>query len=79
MAAIGLAPREVRLLILTVGLVAAGLLPGLPVETDVPGAPAYPLESLALEAALGLIAILASITVVQRILHVRKQAAEDRA
>ncbi len=79
MAAVGLAPREVRIAILTVGLIVAGLLPGFPPDMDQPGAMAYPLSALALEAALGLIAILATVTVVQRILHVRKQAAEDRA
>jgi CDP-diacylglycerol--glycerol-3-phosphate 3-phosphatidyltransferase len=74
MAAVGLAPREVRTVILTIGLVAAGLLPGLPVDTDQPGATAYPLSALALELALGLIALLGTITVVQRILHTRDQA-----
>jgi CDP-diacylglycerol---glycerol-3-phosphate 3-phosphatidyltransferase len=74
MAAIGLAPREVRIVILTVGLVAAGILPGLPVDTDLPGATAYPLSALALEVALGLIALLGTITVIQRILHTRDEA-----
>ena len=77
MANVGLAPREVRIVILTIGLVAAGLLPGFPEDMDVPGAMAYPLSSLALEAALGLITILATITTIQRILHVRAQARED--
>lgn len=79
MASVGLAPREVRIAILTVGLVVAGLLPGFPADMDQPGAMAYPLSALALEVALGLITILATITTIQRILHVRKQAAEDRA
>lgn len=79
MAAVGLAPREVRIVILGIGLIVAGLLPGFPTDVDVPGGRAYPLQALALEAALGLIAVLATITVIQRILHVRKQAAEDRA
>lgn len=74
MAAVGLAPREVRTVILTLGLVVAGLLPGLPVDTVTPGAQAYPLSALALEAALGLIAILGTATVIQRILHARAQA-----
>ncbi len=77
MAAIGIAPREVRLVILTIGLVAAGLLPGLPVDTDIPGALAYPLSSLALEVSLGLIALLATITTIQRVLHVRSRATVD--
>ena len=36
MAAVGLAPREVRLVILTVGLIAAGLLAGRPADMDTP-------------------------------------------
>lgn len=74
MAAVGLAPREVRIVILTLGLIAAGLLPGLPIDTDQPGAMAYPLSALALEAALGLIAVLATITTIQRIIHTVRQA-----
>ena len=74
MAAVGLAPREVRIVILTLGLIAAGLLPGFPADTDAPGAMAYPLSALALEAALGLIAVLATITTIQRIIHTVRQA-----
>ena len=74
MAAVGLAPREVRIVILTLGLIAAGLLPGLPADTGQPGAMAYPLSALALEAALGLIAVLATITTIQRIIHTVRQA-----
>jgi len=77
MAAIGLAPREVRIVILTLGLVVAGILPGFPEDMDTPGARAYPLSALALEAALGLIAILGTVTVIQRILHTRAQAAGE--
>ena len=76
MASVGLAPREVRIVILTIGLVVAGLLPGFPEDMDLPGARAYPPSALALEASLGLIAILATITTIQRILHVRAQARE---
>lgn len=76
MAAVGLAPREIRIVILTVGLIAAGLLPGFPEDMDGPGGAAYPLQALALEVALGLITILATITTIQRILHVRAQARE---
>jgi len=57
MAAVGLAPREVRLVILTVGLLWTGLAGGL----------------TPLAASLGLITILATITVIQRILHVVNQ------
>jgi phosphatidylglycerophosphate synthase len=75
MANVGLAPREVRLVILTLGLVLAGLLPGFPADTGSgAGGAAYPLSALALEAALGLIALLASITTVQRIVVTLRQA-----
>lgn len=77
MAAIGLAPREVRIVILALGLVAAGILPSLPADLDTPGARAYPLSALALEAALGLIVILGTVTVIQRILHTRAQARQQ--
>ena len=77
MAAVGLAPREVRIAILSIGLIVAGLLPGFPEDIDGAGGAAYPLSALALEASLGLIAILATITTIQRILHVRAQARED--
>lgn len=76
MAAVGLAPREVRIAILSIGLIVAGLLPGFPEDMDLPGAMGYPLSGLALNAALGLITILATITTIQRILHVRAQARE---
>ena len=77
MASVGLAPREVRLVILTLGLVLAGLLPGLPQDTSAPGAMAYPLNALALEASLGLIAILATITTIQRIVVTLRQASRQ--
>jgi phosphatidylglycerophosphate synthase len=63
MAAIGIAPREVRIVILTVGLLAASLL------GFEGGAGRVPLTI-----ALGLITILATITTIQRILHVMSQA-----
>ncbi|HYC06832.1 MAG TPA: CDP-alcohol phosphatidyltransferase family protein, partial [Candidatus Binatia bacterium] len=44
MAAVGLAPREVRLAILSVGLIVAGILPGFPEDTSLTGALAYPLS-----------------------------------
>jgi len=74
MAAVGLAPREVRIVILAAGLIVAGLLPGFPEDMDLPGAMAYPFSALALEVALGLITIGGTITTIQRILHVRAQA-----
>jgi CDP-diacylglycerol--glycerol-3-phosphate 3-phosphatidyltransferase len=74
MASVGLAPREVRIAILTIGLIVAGLLPGFPEDMDLPGAMAYPLSALALEAALGLITVLATITTIQRVVHVIRQS-----
>jgi phosphatidylglycerophosphate synthase len=56
MAAVGLMPREVRLVVLSVGLIL----------TDAP-------DIKALEFALGIIAVGGTITVIQRILHVRSQ------
>ena len=73
MAAVGLAPREIRLVVLSLGLVATGLAGG------VAGAPGAAWTDLSagrgwLALALGLIALAATATVVQRILHVRAQA-----
>ncbi|HEY7969930.1 MAG TPA: CDP-alcohol phosphatidyltransferase family protein [Candidatus Limnocylindrales bacterium] len=75
MASVGLAPREVRIVILTVGLILAGILGGTSIadpllvasgETWFGGRPALAL-------CLGLISVLATITVIQRILHVVRQ------
>lgn len=68
MANVGLAPREVRLVILTVGLVAADLL-GTEASGDTP------LGIVALEGALLLIATLAALTATQRTVHVIRQSA----
>jgi phosphatidylglycerophosphate synthase len=57
MAAVGIMPREVRLVVLFAGLIL----------TDAP-------DIKALEYALGIIAVGATLTALQRILHVRKQA-----
>jgi CDP-diacylglycerol--glycerol-3-phosphate 3-phosphatidyltransferase len=70
MAAIGLMPREVRLVVLTVGLVLAGAAGGVSSALDTPG-------STFLAAALAIIAVGATITVIQRVLHVRGQAAAE--
>ncbi len=77
MANVGLAPREVRLVILTLGLVIAGVLTGAQ-PTDGAGGMAYPLNALALEGSLGLIAVLATITTVQRIVVTLRQAASQQ-
>ena len=74
MANVGLAPREIRIVILTLGLVLAGLLPGTPADTSGAGAAATPPNVIALELALGLIAVLATITTIQRIVVTWNQA-----
>lgn len=66
MAAIGFAPREVRTIILGVALVGAGLMGGVTADLS-------DLGSLVLAVGLGLIAVLATITIVQRILFVTSQ------
>jgi CDP-diacylglycerol--glycerol-3-phosphate 3-phosphatidyltransferase len=73
MAAVGLAPREIRLVVLSLGLLAAGLAGGV---AGPPGAAWTELGAgrAPLALALGLIALAATATVVQRILHVRAQA-----
>lgn len=83
MANVGLAPREVRLAILTFGLVVLGLLGPIgptnwtcPLDMDCVPADFYVAGNIVLGITLGLIAILASITTIQRILHVRAQARE---
>lgn len=75
MAAVGLAPREVRIVVLTVGLLAAGAAGGIIladggqlVLLDAWGVGRRPLG-----AALLLITILAAITAIQRIVHVIRQ------
>ena len=83
MAGIGVAPREVRIVILAIGLIWLGLL-GRP-YLDCPGDPALirgctwgsePFGATVLVGTLGLITILATITTIQRILHVRAQSRE---
>jgi len=68
MAAVGLAPREVRTVILGVALVGAGLFGG--VTSGSTG-------SVILGFGLGLIAVLAVITIIQRIMFVSKQARSE--
>jgi phosphatidylglycerophosphate synthase len=60
MANVGLAPREVRIVILTVGLILTGILGGTAGQN-------------ALAFTLGLIAVLGAITVFQRVFHVLRQ------
>jgi len=79
MAAVGLMPREVRLVVLSLGLILAGILGMSPAQI----APCGNLFCVdgpfrsgvgVLELALAIIALGATITVIQRILHVRQQA-----
>lgn len=80
MAGVGIAPREVRIAILSLGLILATgpILEVPPAGFACAGVCDFP-QGGSIAIALGLITVLATITVVQRILHVRKQAAEDRA
>ena len=69
MAAVGVMPREVRLVILSLGLILAGLFGG-----SGPGGGAFPPGIDILMLALAIITVGATITTIQRILHVRSQA-----
>ncbi|HET9522025.1 MAG TPA: CDP-alcohol phosphatidyltransferase family protein [Candidatus Limnocylindrales bacterium] len=75
MASIGLAPREVRIIILTVGLVLAGLNGGVAFVDDsrLGLSDVWFLGRPVLAASLALIVILATVTTIQRIVHVIRQ------
>lgn len=86
MASVGIAPREVRIIILAISLVAVSFVgPVGPVEFLCPGgllilcaAPdAFRAGDLVLGLGLALITILATITTIQRILHVVSQSEGD--
>jgi CDP-diacylglycerol--glycerol-3-phosphate 3-phosphatidyltransferase len=68
---VGVAPRPERLVILAIGLGLAGLLPW--TATSANTVPAWTHGSIWLGVALGLIAALSAITVLQRILVIRSQ------
>ncbi|MEA2538069.1 MAG: CDP-diacylglycerol---glycerol-3-phosphate 3-phosphatidyltransferase [Chloroflexota bacterium] len=74
MAAVGLMPREVRLIVLSLGLILAGISGTGGGAGLGAGAGAVPVGIVILQLALGIIALGATITVIQRILHVRQQA-----
>lgn len=77
LASVGLAPREVRIVILTLGLLAAGIVPIVPVVcVSAPCQQPIGFNLLILAGSLALIAVLATVTTIQRILHVRRQAGE---
>jgi CDP-diacylglycerol--glycerol-3-phosphate 3-phosphatidyltransferase len=71
MAAVGIMPREIRLVILCAGIVLGGLLGTAPTGTA-----AAPTGIVTIEIALAIIALGATITVLQRIVHVRGQAGQ---
>jgi CDP-diacylglycerol---glycerol-3-phosphate 3-phosphatidyltransferase len=74
MANVGVAPREVRIVLLTMGLLITGLLGGLGPPDDVTFPMSWNAGRPELAAALALISILATITTIQRIVHVMRQA-----
>ncbi len=74
MAAIGIMPREVRLVILSLGLIVAGLFGTSPDLVDGAGGAAFPPGIYILMLALAVITVGATLTTSQRILHVRSQA-----
>lgn len=79
MAAVGLAPREIRIVILALGLVLAGQGP----LNLIPPAGSACIESciqsggMIMLAALGLITVLATVTAIQRIVHVIRQTPQE--
>jgi phosphatidylglycerophosphate synthase len=80
MAAVGLAPREVRILILTAGLIVAGALGGVDPVSDPRIVASWDWWSggrPALAIALALITLLATITAIQRIVHVIRQSPQE--
>jgi CDP-diacylglycerol---glycerol-3-phosphate 3-phosphatidyltransferase len=84
MANVGFAPREIRTAIMSIGLIATGLSgPAVDCMTLAPDQVRGCVwgthsgdGTLALSVTLGLIAVLATITTIQRILHVRAQSKE---
>ena len=77
MANVGLAPREIRIVILTLGLLGAGIAGTPPAIARGSGIVDAPAGILILDAALGLIAVLATITVVQRVVATINQASKQ--
>jgi phosphatidylglycerophosphate synthase len=74
MASVGLAPREVRIVILTAGLIVGGIFSMSSASYPVGLAPVHPYWWLSIVGALALITILATITTIQRIIHVYREA-----
>ena len=82
MAAVGLAPREIRIVILTIGLILVGWT-GFPLAAVVPAGSVCidtcDASGWILSITLGLITVLASITVIQRIVHVLRQPTPEES
>jgi phosphatidylglycerophosphate synthase len=77
MANVGLAPREVRIVILTVAMILTAVMGGTAIA-DAGGADVtWSLGRPALAIGLGLIALLATITTIQRIVHVVRQSSKE--
>jgi CDP-diacylglycerol--glycerol-3-phosphate 3-phosphatidyltransferase len=79
MANVGVAPREVRLVLLTIGLLITGFLGGLGFPHELTFPRSLDAGRPELAAALALITILATITTIQRIVHVTRQAPPEEA
>jgi len=80
---VGVAPRPERLAILAIGLVLAGLAGGVSISSPSGGVELFsiaerPGGATLLGIALGLIAILSAVTIVQRIVHVRNQLKNEQ-
>jgi phosphatidylglycerophosphate synthase len=73
MANVGVAPREVRLVLLTIGLIVTGALGGVWLARPDFLPPALDEGQPSLALTLGLITVLATITTIQRIVHVTRQ------
>ena len=79
MANVGLAPREVRIVILTVAMILTAVMAARPSPTPVGADVTWSLGRPALAIGLGLIALLATITTIQRIVHVVGQPSPARS
>jgi phosphatidylglycerophosphate synthase len=80
MASVGIAPREVRLVLLTIGLVLTGMSRDPFTNVLAPGTTCIdtcPTSAPPLIAVLALITVLATITTIQRILHVVRQPSTE--
>jgi hypothetical protein len=80
MANVGIAPREVRLVLLTIGLLLTGASRDPFTNVLPPGTACIdtcPTSAPPLIGALALIAVLATITTIQRILHVVRQPSSE--